>query len=172
MSVFQILKLLNCNCAKLSDFEHNKTCSGGRFSWTQCSLMGIFPTFRDHYFIFCYSMVHAQLVTMYYDVFSAQVKSDVANILYLFTHSLLQQPQHEKCIGYTGRYICIILSQVRAFWSTKWQKIALSHSLPVSPLQQCYTGTLWLVFKFWPISGYWLRYDSLHYVYMRPKADE
>ena len=31
----QIFMLLNCNCAKLANFEDFKTFSG-RFSWTQC----------------------------------------------------------------------------------------------------------------------------------------
>jgi len=33
-----IFMLLNCNCAKLADFEDFKTCLGAVFSWTQCTL--------------------------------------------------------------------------------------------------------------------------------------
>ena len=33
----QIFMLLNCNCAKLANFEDFKPCLGAIFSWTQCS---------------------------------------------------------------------------------------------------------------------------------------
>jgi len=34
----QIFMLLNCNCAKLANFEDFKTCLGAIFSWTQCRM--------------------------------------------------------------------------------------------------------------------------------------
>jgi len=32
----QTFMLLNCNCAKLANFEDFKLCLGAVFSWTQC----------------------------------------------------------------------------------------------------------------------------------------
>ena len=34
----QKFMLLNCNCAKLANFDHFKTCLGGQFFRGQCSL--------------------------------------------------------------------------------------------------------------------------------------
>jgi len=36
-----IFMLLNCNCAKLANFENFKTCLGAVFSWTQCRIQTV-----------------------------------------------------------------------------------------------------------------------------------
>jgi len=40
--------LLNCNCTKLADFEHFKTCSGGVLLWTQCIAVVNITNSRSH----------------------------------------------------------------------------------------------------------------------------